>query len=155
MSNNTWMPSDYMDESVPPGETHPTGWVRTDASGTPCMRCCYEEDRPDLNWPLVDGDKVEFTYREDHGSAILLVRPDGTWAIDVPMPENVDHAWLVDSYLDNGSYGSIEDMVAAIIEDGDRDENITMDVMYYNWPCSTWRFDLASMSFVQDSGVTQ
>lgn len=69
MIERKWMPSEYMDESVPPARAIPSDWIVKMDDGNPALAPGdpYDDDAPPTQ-PLTEGQIVKFDWTEHYGN---------------------------------------------------------------------------------------
>ena len=119
MKRRTWIPADWMDESVPTCGTSPDDFLKRNANGV--LQLMPIDPEEGSTWPaasdILPGQEVQFCWHEDGGTATLVLRDDGTWSLNPPFDGDVNcitdadgdaFAQDVDDYI--SQYKEIEPM---------------------------------------------
>jgi hypothetical protein len=153
-----WWPYALMDEAMPAGRDNPDAWLDTLPDGRPFLAGGDDDGRLESQ-PLADGERVEFIRCDTYGQAELVIRRDGSWSVETPMPPEAEQVcalggWQVDSLAE-----TVEDCVDRLKEeigplcdgpdlfdgaDGSRE----FDLSYYTFSEPIpFRFDAARRTF--------
>lgn len=76
-----WWPADLMDETMPPGQSQPQGWLKPEADGVTRVRDNLDDDKKVI-LEIKPGEVVAFCWHEDRGEVEVTMLPDGTWKLD-------------------------------------------------------------------------
>lgn len=139
-----WWPSDYLDESMPDGRPSPDDWIAALDDGAPALVGPYGEDSDKEDMvALADGETVSFSRYQGHGQATLILDRDGSFSVDLPMPAQAECVWVIGDVdtLD----GDVENLAACLHDAG---EVGLVELEYYSFPETTFRFDAATRAFV-------
>ena len=80
-----WWPSDYVDETMPPGHASPDGWLCRLSDGAHAYGIAGSANAWTAPRRLAEGQVVLFDWQEEAGSATLTIDADGRF-LCVPFP---------------------------------------------------------------------
>lgn len=127
-----WLPSDYLEETIPALEDSPDGWVRA-VDGKFYMRDWADVAATDLERPLSDGQIVNFTWSAELASGTVKVILDDhnerkvDLSINLPTPPEGTHMLMWDGF-DSDTQSDELDTFAEALEPGEES-----DVEFYVW----------------------
>lgn len=132
-----YLPSEWLDEVIPPPQTHPNAFLsHTEGLGW----FIRDEDEGECEWEMKvePGDVVLFSAHENFGMFVLTVKADGSYETDRVVPEKASH-FMIYGDIDTLS-GSISDLIAGYGFDGQELEPGSYDVWAYWWSNEDYRF---------------
>ena len=140
----TWLPSDLMDEISPPPRISPDHWITSLDDGAAALDS--GEDGETESPALKDGQTVNFLSLTKYGEAILMFRSAADWSVDRPLPPEaqqvcVMQGWQTDS-LQTRAKECVESLTRADAEAGE------YELSYFTWSDDIpHRFDAKTRSF--------
>lgn len=137
-----WVPERYVDEVTPPARATPTDWVMRRGSSF-VLAPAFDEAEP--RW-LRDGEVVEFSWTEAHGTAQLTIADDGTWTCTRDMPETEGGTMLV---IFDGDWETMDESIASLVENNSLNggEPGEHDIRFYAWSDKTTKFRFRDGAF--------
>ena len=75
--SRTFLPTNYLDESVPPPRATASAWIVALPGGRYAIEAEDEDEAP--TWFIKPGDTVEFNWTESYGFIEVTVAPDGSF----------------------------------------------------------------------------
>jgi hypothetical protein len=142
----TWLPSELMDEMIPPTRPLPDSWIASLDDGAPALDNGGEDDDRRLT-RLQDGQVVGFRSLTDHGNVALTIRSETDWTADPPMPPEAKQVCAMQGWQIDSLANSVEECVQALVEheQGGPGE---YELSYYTWSGDIpHRFDAKARTF--------
>lgn len=120
----TWLPEDYLDESVPPGRSDPTEWIKGPGEGaTFLLDEAFGGDEETKPIVMNIGDVKSFYWRDPYDSIEIRVRRDGTFELLGAVPPEASNFWCVETQVLGDDPADFAHQSRDYIEDG-KDEQV-------------------------------
>jgi hypothetical protein len=143
----TWLPSDLMDEMIPPPRPSPDAWITSFDDGAPALDRGEDDEtgRPRRS-PLKDGEIVNFQSCTHYGCATLTLKAGREWSVDRPMPPEAENVCAMEGWQIDTLAPDVEGCAQALFDtDAEPDD---YELSYYTWSADIpHRFDIASRKF--------
>lgn len=142
----TWLPSELMDEMIPPTRPTPDAWIASLDDGAPALDNGGEDDERRLT-KLQDGQIVSFQSLTDHGTAELTIRSATDWTANPSMPAAAKQVCAMNGWQIDSLSTSVAECVQAIMEN-EQGQPGEYELSYHTWSDDIpHRFDAKTRSF--------
>lgn len=93
--SRTWLPSEWLDESIPAPQETPDAFIHPLGDGRYQLRAPSEPaDDDSFLIDIIPGQVVEFSACDDYGLIKIIVHEDQTFTATSPIPEGENRFWI-------------------------------------------------------------
>ena len=129
MTTRTWLPEDYLDETVPPGRSDPTDWIKGPGQdGTFEMAPAFGNDDEGQPIKMKPGDIKSFYWCDPLGCVNVKVRRDGTFEVLGDVPPEATNLWCSETGVLGDDPADFAKQSLEYIDDGKTEQVFEMDM---------------------------
>lgn len=132
----TWLPSEWLDESIPAPQETPDAFIRAIDGGRFLLLPVGEDDGDDFyRIEIAEGQIIEFSACDDYGTIRVVVAEDRSFTVLDPIPEGATQFWLP------GDPDTMANSIEVVINEGFEPGEHTLGA--YSWKHSaSFRFEV-------------